>query len=296
MENNRLYDFGAMSEEKSKDTVEEAIDKGSYAENNTLNNLTGKEWVKFTKSWKVYKPKSRKDSEKDHPAKFPEELVEDFIRFFTKKGDTVLDPFLGTGSTLVGCRNTGRNGVGIELNEKYANIARQKVSQTSLRPVELEVKQGDNRDVIPTLDTTFDYCITSPPYWNMLDKSRGGVESAHKQREKEGLDTVYSDSHKDLGNIHDYDEFIEELYNMFALVHERLNDGAYLTVVIQNIRTEDGVMKPLAWDLAKRLGELYTLKQEKLWLQDDKMLGIWGYPTEYVSNVHHHYCLIFKKE
>ena len=36
-------------------------------------------------------------------------------------------------------------------------------------------------------------------------------------------------------------------------------------------------------------------KGEKIWCQDNKKLGIWGYPSEFVSNVHHHYCLIFKK-
>lgn len=112
----------------------------------------------------------------------------------------------------------------------------------------------------------------------MLKKSRGGVESNQQKREKEGLDTKYSDSNEDLGNIEDYDAFIDELERVFLDVYDVLKDGGYLTVIIQNIRTEDGEMKPLAWDLASRLGETYVLKQEKLWLQDDKSLGIWGYP------------------
>jgi len=284
-----FFDSDAFSDDA------ENFDIGNYHQGNFVNNLTGKEWIKFTKSWKIYRPRSRSRSEIEHPAKFPEELVEDFVGFFTQEGDWVLDPFLGTGSTLIGCRSMGRNAVGVELTEKYAEVANDRVRQQSLNPVELEVINEDCRDALPELEREFDYCLTSPPYWNMLKKSRGGVESEHKKREKEGLDTKYSDSNKDLGNIRKYEEFIDELEQIFVKVHNVLKNGGYLTVVVQNIRTDDGEMKPLAWDLASRLGGNYQLKQEKLWLQDDKPLGIWGYPSEYVSNVAHHYCLVFKK-
>lgn len=293
MTNEDLSEFfdGELADDAAED-----VDLGNYHEANELNDLTGKQWIKFTKSWRIYRPRSRRKSEKDHPAKFPEELVEDFVEFFTQEGDWVLDPFLGTGSTLVGCRSLGRNGVGIELTEKYAEVAEDRVRQQSLNPVDLDVITDDCRNVLPDLEREFDYCLTSPPYWNMLKKSRGGVESEHKKREKEGFDTKYSDSNRDLGNIDEYDEFVNELENIFLQVYENLKNGGYLTIVVQNIRTEDGEMKPLAWDLGKRLGQTYVLKQEKLWLQDDTQLGIWGYPSEYVSNVAHHYCLIFKKE
>jgi DNA modification methylase len=283
--------FGDDMPEKEADT-----DLGNYHDKNNLNDLTGREWIKFTKSWKIYRPRSRNQSEKHHPAKFPEELVDDFVGFFTQKGDWVLDPFAGTGSTLVGCRSLGRNAVGIELTEKYAEVAKDRIQQQSLNPVELKMFQDDCRKSMDELDRQFDFCLTSPPYWDMLKQSRGGVESEHKKREKDGLDTQYSESAKDIGNIDEYEEFLDALEAIFLQVHEKLKDGSYLTVVIQNIRTEDGEMKPLAWDLGKRLSDPYVLKQEKLWLQDDKSLGIWGYPSEYVSNVAHHYCLVFKKE
>jgi DNA modification methylase len=275
--------------------VDDEDDLGNYHEANDLNDLTGTEWIKFTKSWNVYRPRSREASEKAHPAKFPEELVEDFVGFFTQEGEWVLDPFLGTGSTLVGCRSLGRNAVGIELTEQYADVARERARQQSLNPVELEVVNDDARAAISDLEREFDYCVTSPPYWNMLGRSRGGVESEQQQREQEGLDTEYSDSEDDLGNVEAYDAFLDELEGVFLDVHDVLKDGAYLTVVVQNVRTPDGEMKPLAWDLADRLRDPYVLKQEKLWLQDDTQLGIWGYPSEYVSNVAHHYCLVFEK-
>jgi len=275
--------------------VDDEDDLGNHHEANDLNDLTGREWIKFTKSWNVYRPRCREEGERDHPAKFPEELVEDFVGFFTQEGEWVLDPFVGTGSTLVGCRSLGRNAVGVELAGKYADVARERARQQSLNPVELAVVNDDARSAIADLDREFDYCITSPPYWNMLGRSRGGVESEQQQREKAGLDTEYSDADADLGNVAGYDAFLDELEAVFRDVHDVLTDGAYLTVVVQNVRTEDGEMKPLAWDLADRLSDPYVLKQERLWLQDDTQLGIWGYPSEYVSNVAHHYCLVFQK-
>ena len=81
---------------------------------NPSQQLDAKSWLKFTKTWFVHSPPKRKKNEILHPAKYPESLIEEFIEFFTKSGATVLDPFLGTGSTLVAAHATKRNGIGVE--------------------------------------------------------------------------------------------------------------------------------------------------------------------------------------
>lgn len=63
----------------------------------------------------------------NHPAMFPEELARNHIISWSKKGDTVLDPFLGSGTTGVACVNTGRDFIGIELDETYFNIAKERI-------------------------------------------------------------------------------------------------------------------------------------------------------------------------
>ena len=68
---------------------------------NKLNNLDPKSWLKFQKSWFVHNPPPRKKGVLVHPAKFPETMAQEFIEFFTRQGETVLDPMAGTGSTLV---------------------------------------------------------------------------------------------------------------------------------------------------------------------------------------------------
>lgn len=62
-----------------------------------------------------------------HPAVFPIELPEFFIKAFSNKGDIVLDPFMGSGTTAIACINTGRNFIGFELDEGYYNIANERI-------------------------------------------------------------------------------------------------------------------------------------------------------------------------
>src|SRR5215216_1819396 len=92
---------------------------------NKLNDLDSKRWLKFQKSWFIHNPPPRKKDVLVHPAKFPETLAQEFIEFFTKGGETVLDPMAGTGSTLIAALRAGRNSYGIELNSKYAQIAQE---------------------------------------------------------------------------------------------------------------------------------------------------------------------------
>lgn len=67
-------------------------------------------------------------STQGHPAPFPVKLTERLIRMFSFVGDTVMDPFLGTGSTVIGAVNAGRNSIGIEAEPKYLEIARRNIS------------------------------------------------------------------------------------------------------------------------------------------------------------------------
>src|SRR6266545_4377420 len=96
---------------------------------NKLNNLDSKSWLKFQKSWFIHNPPPRKKGVLVHPAKFPETMAQEFIEFFTKEGETVLDPMAGTGSTLIAALRCGRNSHGIELNPKYAEIAQQIIEE-----------------------------------------------------------------------------------------------------------------------------------------------------------------------
>jgi len=74
----------------------------------------------------------------EHPTEKPEELIKKFVLVSTHKGDLVLDPFMGSGTTAVVCKQTGRNFIGFEISQKYVDIANKRLSQQTLMEVKNE--------------------------------------------------------------------------------------------------------------------------------------------------------------
>jgi len=270
---------------------------------NRLNELSAQEWLKFTKTWFIHNPPPRKKNEYLHPAKYPENMIAEFITFFTKPGAVVFDPFLGTGSTLVACHQTHRNGIGIELQKKYAEIAQERVqllesqqkltSEGSKLVSKQLVLQGNSVDLdslwqkytLPEIDLV----ITSPPYGPMLNKK--GLAS--KKREDKELDTKYSEDAADVGNAASYSDFLEKLLQIFQKIIPKIKPEGHLVVILQNYM-DKGNYQMLAWDFARELSKLVQFRGERIWCQDNKTLYPYGYRYSFVPNVHHHYCLVFK--
>ncbi len=69
------------------------------------------------------------ESTREHPAPFPEKLAYRLVRMFSFTGDTVLDPFMGTGTTLVAAARCDRNGIGVELEANYIRIAKSRLNR-----------------------------------------------------------------------------------------------------------------------------------------------------------------------
>ena len=266
---------------------------------NNLNNLDSKTWIKFQKSWFIHNPPKRKKDAVVHPAKFPETMAQEFIEFFTKAGETVLDPMAGTGSTLIAALRSGRNSYGVELNPKYAEIASQLVETErntlgeSVQNLKSEIINGDAAQIANYQFPIIKYVLTSPPYWDMLHAR--GADKQKKRREDDKLDVVYSEDPNDLGNIHEYEDFLEQLVKIYAGLKPLLREKAYLTIIVKNVK-KGGKIYPIAWDIARELGKTYTLKDERLWLQDNQPITPFGLGNAWVSNTFHHYCLQFRND
>jgi len=276
---------------------------------NRLNELTGKDWIKFTKSWFIHRPERRGDPKLRHPASFPESLVREFIQFFTRRGQLVVDPFLGTGSTLVAAVETGRSGIGFEIVPKYSEISQRRLKDALVdnRTVAgLEGRRNFYADVVSADSMMLskiwhekelppaDYCITSPPYWNQLQRN----SIRQKTRLEKGLDTKYSNDPREIGNTPDYEGFLRSLKLHMDEVFKIMKPNGYLTVITNNVFA-DGRMYPLAFDTVSTLAQppfAWTPKDEKIWCQDDKRLLPLGVYNAWVGNRHHQYCLIFRKE
>lgn len=71
-----------------------------------------------------------------HPTMKPESLMRELVYLFTDPGDTIIDPFIGSGTTLVAAKRLGRKAIGIELEEKYCEVAARRLQQEAL-PLEV---------------------------------------------------------------------------------------------------------------------------------------------------------------
>jgi DNA modification methylase len=270
---------------------------------NRLNDLDPKSWLLFQKSWFIHNPPPRRKEVLRHPAKFPETLAKEFIEFFTKRKQVVLDPMVGIGSTLVAALESGRHSYGVELNQEYADIARQLTQEkrdklgSQADELDAEVINGDANHIVECLANyhlpPIDYVLTSPPYWDMLHVR--GAQTQEERRSSTQLDVVYSHHPQDLGNIRDYQVFLDRLVGIYADLKALLRPKAYLTIIVKNVK-KGGKIYPLAWDLAHELGKFYTLKDERIWCQDNQRLAPYGIGNAWVSNTFHHYCLQFRND
>jgi DNA modification methylase len=152
---------------------------------------------------------------------------------------------------------------------------------------------NENAENIKKLDLPkIAFSISSPPYWNVLNRSTKDFKT---KRIKNGFDVNYSEHEEDLGNVENYEVFLERVAKIYFDIYDLLKDGGYLVVIVKNVK-KDGTMYPLAWDLARILSKKYQLKDEKIWIQDKVGLAPYGYPAAWASNILHHYCLIFQKK
>jgi DNA modification methylase len=268
---------------------------------NTLNDLNATEWIPETIS--VWNQRGlgagHPDAviERQHPAPFSFTDVSRLIRFFTKRGGKVLDPFSGVGSTLKACALEGRKGIGFELNPHYAALAQQRltseVKDLLCSVDDQEICIGDSRELARELPPeSLDFIVTSPPYWNILHKED---HKAIRERKNHDLDTRYSDDTRDLGNIHDYDAFLADLATILGLCTRALKIKKYMAVIVSDFREKSKFVMFHA-DLTRSLAP-YNLELRGLNVlyQRHKKVFPYGYPFAFVPNIHHQFILILQK-
>jgi len=267
---------------------------------NTLNDLSSKEWVAETVSVWIQKGlgANHEDAkiERQHPAPFSFTDVSRLIRFFTKSGQTVLDPFVGVGSTLKACAIENRQGIGFELNPRYVELTKQRLEK-EVRTLfsttnSQDIQTGDARLLVKNLEeNSVDFVVTSPPYWNILHKQD---HKAKQERIANDLDTQYSDDELDLGNIQEYDEFLEELSAILGDCSRPLKPKKYMAIIVSDFRDKSKYVMFHA-DLARSLQRYgLELKGISILYQRHKRIFPYGYPFAYVPNIHHQYILILQ--
>ena len=256
------------------------------------NDLDGATWTRYSISvWNDIR-KSADEVKAGHPAMYPAQLVERLIDCFTTHEDKViLDPFLGSGSTLVAAEQAEKIGIGFEISDDYIKLAKERLKQKDLfvNSVEHRIIRDDARSIEKHVaPNSVSLCVTSPPYWDILNQKRSADGKAQRN---------YGCAVDDLGKISDYGQFLVELNKVFSSVLRVLTPGKYCIVNIMDLRKKEKFF-PLHSDLAK-------LMVESGWIYDDVI--IWdrrqeynnlrplGYPFVFRINKIHEYIMIFKK-
>ena len=188
---------------------------------------------------------------------FVESLVSAVIDEYTARGQRILDPFAGYGTTLVVAERMHRSAVGVELLPSRVKYIRSRLAGDA------EVILGDARNLTSLVSGRFDLCITSPPYMTATDHPENPL-------------TAYE---TDDG---EYATYLSELGDVFRQVGLLLRPEGHVIINVANLETGTTIT-PLAWDLARIVGAHLTLRQEIFLCWDEQPPGITG-----------DYCLVFQ--
>ena len=274
---------------------------GAFDVRNKLNDLCGKEWLYFLNSVETtaYSVNGKEGFShhlrKRHPSPKPPQLMEKIIKFFTKEGQYVLDPFVGVGGTLLGASLCNRNAVGIDLSEKYKSIYKQVVKEQKLKEQIYIVGNSKNIEKFEEIkDIVFDFILTDPPYSDMLSKKRTGER---KKKKKDDSATPFTNLEEDLGNMNKK-TFLEELKLIIELCTKKLKNKGYVAIFVKDIQPTEKELNMLHYEIANKLNEIPNLyyKGMKIWYDKTKNLYPFGYPYAYTMNQLHQYILFFRKE
>jgi DNA modification methylase len=254
------------------------------------NSLDGKQWLKNSISvWSDLR-KTADEQKLKHPAQFPTQLVERLIESFLPDGPhVVFDPFCGSGSTLVAAQRLGKQGVGCELSKEYVALTRKRLKETA-QPGPAAVVHPISAEKLADIvePNSVDLCITSPPYWNILNRKRTADYKAIRH---------YGNQTGDLGTIAGYEEYLDALANVFGQVFAALKPGAHAAIVVMDLRVKSRFY-PLHSDLAARLQQIgYNFDDLVVWNRQTEynFLRPLGYPAVFRINKVHEFILLMQK-
>ena len=254
---------------------------------NHINCLTAKEWLKNQLGvWRfTYERRDIRDKEK-HPATFPIALARRLIEQFTHEGELVLDPFVGSGTSLVAAQDTNRNAVGFDLLSAYVELSKERIKQQSLISQANQVAvQDDARHISKYLNNdSVSLIVTSPPYSNLLNRKR--KNKSRRDRHNAQLDKIeqYSQDPRDLGTM-ELDLYTETMGTIFEALLPLLRPKAHCVINVPDMWWENEritIHVSIIEELRRRGFELRNII---IWDRTNivNRVGIFGWPSNYIT-------------
>ncbi|MBE0433494.1 site-specific DNA-methyltransferase [candidate division WOR-3 bacterium] len=253
-----------------------------------INCLAAKDWLKCQLGVWQFRYESRDVRDKKvHPATFPIALAKKIIELFTHEGELVLDPFVGSGTTLVAAKDLNRNAVGFDLQQSYVDLCeRRLMDQASLfsRTKQIAV-QDDARNIDKYLEPESVSLIwTSPPYANLLNRRRKNKSRRDRNNEQLGKIEQYSQDPRDLGTM-SLDEYTKSMGDIYESLLPLLRPKAHCVINVPDMWWENKritIHLALIEELRKRG---YELRNIIIWDRTNivNKIGIFGWPSNYIT-------------
>ena len=252
-----------------------------------INCMAAKEWLKSQLGVWQFNYEARDIRKKDiHPATFPISLARKVIELFTHEGELVLDPFVGSGTTLVAAGDTNRNAVGFDLQNNYIGLCEQRIAQTSFLGEARQIAIQDDARLVHRYfePETISLIVTSPPYANLLNRVRQNKSRRFRKNEQLGKIEQYSQDPRDLGTM-TLDEYTKSMGDIFESLLPLLRPKAHCVINVPDMWWENEritIHVSLIEELRKRN---YELRNIIIWDRTNLVnrIGIFGWPSNYIT-------------
>jgi DNA modification methylase len=258
-----------------------------------MNCLSAKEWIKSQIGvWEVFYEKRDVRDKDVHPAVMPIALAKRAIELFTHRGELVLDPFNGIGTTLLAAKDLDRNGVGFDISEKYCKYGRERLSQTKLSGTAQQFVISDDARNIPNYleKDSVQLIFTSPPYANLLNRKRLNKSRRGDLRDNKQYLRVeqYSQDERDLGTL-EIENYAQELKEIYSGLLSLVRPKGHSVVNVPDMWWSDGKFGrriPIhTYVYHAMLDAGFELRNTIIWDRTNivNRVGIFGWPSNYIT-------------
>ena len=255
---------------------------------NHLNCMAAKEWLKAQLGVWQFSYEGRDVRDKNlHPATFPLSLASRIIELFTHEGELVLDPFVGSGTTLVSAQDLNRNALGFDLQSNYVALCEQRLQQNKgLFTKTQQIAIQDDALHIPNYvePGTVKLIWTSPPYSNLLNRKRKNKSRRDRNNDQLGRIEQYSQDPRDLGTM-PLDQYTSAMGEIFERLLPLLKPKAHCVINVPDMWWENEritIHVALIEELRRRG---YELRNTIIWDRTNivNKIGIFGWPSNYIT-------------
>lgn len=256
---------------------------------NRLNCMTAKEWIKSQLGVWQFNYEGRDVRDKNlHPATFPISLSKRVVELFTHEGELVVDPFVGSGTTLLAAQDLNRNAVGFDLQENYIDLCAQRlVSNNFFNQAQQTAIQDDALHIPRYIAAeTVSLIWTSPPYANLLNRKRKNKSRRGDERKNEQFGKIeqYSQDPRDLGTM-PLEDYTKAMGDIFEQLLPLLRPKAHCVINVPDMWWENEritIHVSLIEELRRRG---YELRNTIIWDRTNivNRIGIFGWPSNYIT-------------